>query len=268
MIDAGRIREIFARYRLDSPVSREDRRRILRSKKRLLQKIMSGGRVAPLALISLWFYHAFRRAGFSFSLSAGYRAAVLGMGLASAAIALVPVFFLSDHMLRSVKMAPEAPPIMGMVSGISGKALLSRDGLTRELSLRDEILPGDEIMTGESSPMVFGYSGVYRVRLLEESGLRVDSSGERIILGLKSGAVISGVPALAEGRGYSVRTPDSLVSVKGTVFGVVYGGGRTRVFVSQGLVSVRHLPSGAEYSLGPGSATDVGAEMFVRPRSD
>jgi hypothetical protein len=268
MIDAGRIREIFSRYRLDSAVSREDRKRILRSRRRLLRKIMAGGKISPLVPLALGFYHAFRRAGFSFSLSAGYRSAVFSMGLASAAIALVPVFFLSDYIPRSGKIALEAPSLKGRVSGVSGKALLKRDGAARELSLQDEVLPGDEIITGESSQLVFGYSGGYTVRLSEKSSLRVDGSGGTISLMLKSGGVISGVPVLAEGRGYRISSPDSLVSVKGTVFGVTHVGGRTRVFVSQGLVSVRHLPSGAEYSLGPGLATDVGGDMSLRPMSD
>jgi hypothetical protein len=76
----------------------------------------------------------------------------------------------------------------------------------------------------------------------DKSALKVTRAREREALFLASGGVEVEVPKLDARRGFSVETPDALVSVHGTRFKVLVDstseGPRTRVQVSRGLVSV------------------------------
>jgi hypothetical protein len=70
---------------------------------------------------------------------------------------------------------------------------------------------------------------------------------------------------MTSGSGYSVHTNDGVISVKGTEFGVTYADGKTAVFVTDGTVIVKHLPSGREYDVRAGNSSVVSGDGKVTP---
>jgi hypothetical protein len=93
-------------------------------------------------------------------------------------------------------------------------------------------------------------------KVASRSTLKLSRAREREALFLASGAVDVEVPKLDAARGFSVETPDALVTVHGTRFSVLVvstpDGPRTRVQVTRGVVSV--LKGGREVFLTAGQA--------------
>ena len=59
-------------------------------------------------------------------------------------------------------------------------------------------------------------------------------------------------------RPFQINTPHAIASVRGTIWAIDVGGGRTSVFVERGAVSVGRGGGGAGVVLRPGEGVDVG----------
>jgi hypothetical protein len=111
-----------------------------------------------------------------------------------------------------------------------------------------------------------------------KSALKLTRAREREALFLASGGVDVEVPKLDAKRGFSVETPDALVTVHGTRFKVLVDstaeGPRTRVQVTRGIVSVQKgghevfLNAGQEWPLADAAATTAEAPMTGAQRAD
>jgi ferric-dicitrate binding protein FerR (iron transport regulator) len=66
------------------------------------------------------------------------------------------------------------------------------------------------------------------------------------------------------GRGrFQIHTPHAIASVRGTIFAVDVGGGRTSVFVERGVVSARPQRSRQAVTLRAGDGVDIDAATVV-----
>lgn len=77
-----------------------------------------------------------------------------------------------------------------------------------------------------------------------------------------TGAILNRRAVLVESpkgevRPFQIRTPHAIASVRGTIWAVDVGGGRTSVFVERGAVSVSRGGGGREVVLRPGDGVDV-----------
>ena len=107
------------------------------------------------------------------------------------------------------------------------------------LAVGAEIAEGQEIRTGKGSRAVIRLRDGSLVEMAERSDLELSERWSGKTIRLARGSVL--VEAAKQHRGHlEVATPDSLVSVKGTIFGVTWGLKGSRVSVVQGEVKVDH----------------------------
>ena len=78
------------------------------------------------------------------------------------------------------------------------------------------------------------------MKILKKSSVLVVSLGKLYQFDLRSGGITyTDSASCLQGSGYEIHTPDTVVSVKGTEFGVQYENGKTKVFVTKGTVSCK-----------------------------
>lgn len=95
----------------------------------------------------------------------------------------------------------------------------------------------------EQGSATLGFPSGASAKVASRSSLKVTRARQQEALFLARGGVDVEVPKLGPERGFSVETPDALVTVHGTRFSVAIepgaGGPRTRVQVAHGIVSVQ-----------------------------
>lgn len=95
----------------------------------------------------------------------------------------------------------------------------------------------------EQGSATLGFPSGASAKVASRSSLKVTRARQQEALFLARGGVDVEVPKLGPERGFSVETPDALVTVHGTRFSVAIepgaGGPRTRVHVAHGIVSVQ-----------------------------
>ncbi|PKL16420.1 MAG: hypothetical protein CVV49_16380, partial [Spirochaetae bacterium HGW-Spirochaetae-5] len=128
----------------------------------------------------------------------------------------------------------------------------------------DFLIQGDEIITGDSSAL-FQFANGAVVKVLKRSSVKAVSFGSQFRMDLMQGGILTRIPQMTSGSGYSVHTNDSVISVKGTEFGVTYADGKTTVVVTDGTVIVKHIPSGREYDVTSGKSSMVSGDGKVTP---
>ena len=134
-------------------------------------------------------------------------------------------------------MAPSGA--RGTVASVAGTLVLVSEAATMPLALGAEIAEGQEIRTGKGSRAVIRLRDGSLVEMAERSDLALSERWSGKTIRLARGSVL--VQAAKQRRGrLEVATPDSLVSVKGTIFGVTWGLKGSRISVVQGDVKVDH----------------------------
>jgi hypothetical protein len=134
-------------------------------------------------------------------------------------------------------MAPSGA--RGTVASAAGTLVLVSESSTMPLAAGAEIDEGQEIRTGKGSRAVIRLRDGSLVEMAERSDLELTERWSGKTIRLARGSVL--VEAAKQRRGrLEVATPDSLVSVKGTIFGVTWGLKGSRVSVVQGEVKVDH----------------------------
>jgi len=148
----------------------------------------------------------------------------------------------------------------GTVESVNGTLLLVSESATTMLSAGAAIAEGQEIRTGKGSRAVIRLRDGSRVEMDERSDLELNERWSGKTIRLARGSVM--VEAAKQRRGrLEVATPDSLVSVKGTIFGVSWGFKGSRVSVVEGEVKVDH--AGAFKLLHRGDQTVTGSSMAL-----
>lgn len=156
------------------------------------------------------------------------------------------------------KIMPSGGALAATVESTSGALYKVTDAGTLAMAVGEEIGKGVHIRTAKDSGAVVRLADGSRVEMRERSEFSVSENGQGLTLHLDRGDVI--VEAAKQGAKHLyVATPDSLVSVKGTIFAVGSGTKGSRVSVVEGEVHVNH--SGADKVLKPGDQTTTGASL-------
>jgi hypothetical protein len=162
------------------------------------------------------------------------------LGWAAAAAVVLGALGISGYALSpriDRAMAPSGA--RGTVDSVAGTLALVSESATTPLALGAEIAEGQEIRTGKGSRAVIRLRDGSLVEMAERSDLQLTERWSGKTIRLARGSVL--VQAAKQRRGHlEVATPDSLVSVKGTIFGVTRGLKGSRVSVIQGEVRVDH----------------------------
>jgi hypothetical protein len=183
------------------------------------------------------------------------------LGWAAAAAVLVGALAIGGYALSpriDRAMAPSGA--RGTVASVAGTLVLVSEASTMPLAAGAEIAEGQEIRTGKGSRAVIRLRDGSRVEMDERSDLQLSERWSGKTIRLERGNVL--VEAAKQRRGrLEVATPDSLVSVKGTIFAVSWGLKGSRVSVVQGEVKVDHSGISKLLHRGEQSATDRRMEL-------
>ncbi|HEX8139807.1 MAG TPA: FecR domain-containing protein [Pyrinomonadaceae bacterium] len=136
---------------------------------------------------------------------------------------------------------------------------------SRELKAGEEIPKGEKIRTARDAYAVVRLEDGSLVETKERSEFYVSENAQGVTVHLDRGNVIVEAAKQRERHLY-VATPDSLVSVTGTIFSVNSGTKGSRVSVVEGEVHVNH--AGDERVLHPGDQTTTQASLEMVPIKD
>lgn len=130
--------------------------------------------------------------------------------------------------------------------------VVTNDTDARTLAPGAQILKGERVRTAKDSTAVLKLADGSTIEMRERSEFSVSENRRGVTVALDRGDVIIEAAKQDRGRLY-VQTPDSLVSVKGTIFAVESGTKGSRVSVVEGEVKVQH--AGTDKTLLPGDQT-------------
>lgn len=146
-----------------------------------------------------------------------------------------------------------------------GPVYLVSDMESRALAVGEEIPRGEKIRTAKDAYAVVRLEDGSLVETRERSELSISENSQGVTVHLDRGNVIVQAAKQRERHLY-VATPDSLVSVTGTIFAVNSGTKGSRVSVVEGEVHVNH--AGTERVLHPGDQTTTQASLELIPIKD
>ncbi|HKP69086.1 MAG TPA: FecR domain-containing protein [Pyrinomonadaceae bacterium] len=125
------------------------------------------------------------------------------------------------------------------VENADGLVFVMSDAFTRPLAVGEQVQKGERVRTAKDSNAVLRLADGSSVEMRERSEFAVTENMRGVTVRLDRGDVIVEAAKQHNGRLY-VQTPDSLVSVKGTIFEVESGTKGSRVSVVEGEVKVKH----------------------------
>lgn len=128
----------------------------------------------------------------------------------------------------------------------------------RPLAPGELLQKGERVRTAKDSSAVLRLADGSTVEMRERSEFFVSENRRGVTIRLERGDVIVEAAKQDKGRLY-VQTPDSLVSVKGTIFAVESGTKGSRVSVVEGEVKVNH--AGKDETLLPGDQTTTNRSL-------
>ena len=144
----------------------------------------------------------------------------------------------------------------------NGAVYVVSDTDSRQLATGDQLQKGESVRTAKDTNAVLRLADGSTVEMRERSEFSVSENRRGVTVNLERGDVIVEAAKQHNGRLY-VQTPDSLVSVKGTIFAVESGTKGSRVSVVEGEVKVNH--AGKEETLLPGDQTTTTRSLDRTP---
>jgi ferric-dicitrate binding protein FerR (iron transport regulator) len=148
------------------------------------------------------------------------------------------------------------------VENANGAVYVVSDAQSRQLAAGEQLQKGERVRTAKDSNAVLRLADGSTVEMRERSEFSVSENRRGVTVNLERGDVIVEAAKQHNGRLY-VQTPDSLVSVKGTIFAVESGTKGSRVSVVEGEVQVNH--AGKDETLLPGDQTTTSRSLDKTP---
>ncbi|MGB7207290.1 MAG: FecR domain-containing protein [Pyrinomonadaceae bacterium] len=175
----------------------------------------------------------------------------------AAAAAVVCLVFAGLFMYERLDLS--GTTLAATLEDANGAVYVVFDQQTRQLAAGEQVQKGERVRTAKDSNAVLRLADGSTVEMRERSEASVTENMRGVTVRLDRGDVIVEAAKQHNGRLY-VQTPDSLVSVKGTIFVVESGTKGSRVSVVEGEVKVDH--AGKEENLLPGdqATTSVGLD--------
>lgn len=144
------------------------------------------------------------------------------------------------------------------IENTNGAVYVVSDSESRQLAQGEQLQKGERVRTARDSNAVLRLADGSTVEMRERSEFSVTENMRGVTIRLDRGDVIVEAAKQDKGRLY-VQTPDSLVSVKGTIFAVESGTKGSRVSVVEGEVKVNH--AGKDETLLPGDQTTTNSSL-------
>lgn len=182
----------------------------------------------------------------------------LRWGVAAAAVVCIAL----AGMFMYERFDPSGSTLAATVDNANGSVYVVSDPETRLLAPGEQLKKGERVRTAKDSNAVLRLADGSTVEMRERSEFSVTENMRGVTVRLDRGDVIVEAAKQHNGRLY-VQTPDSLVSVKGTIFVVEAGTKGSRVSVVEGEVEVDH--AGKEEKLLPGDQTATNASLDKAP---
>jgi hypothetical protein len=148
------------------------------------------------------------------------------------------------------------------VENANGAVYVVSDAESRQLAAGEQLQKGERVRTAKDSNALLRLADGSTVEMRERSEFAVTENMRGVTIRLDRGDVIVEAAKQHNGRLY-VQTPDSLVSVKGTIFAVESGTKGSRVSVVEGEVKVNH--AGKDETLLPGDQTTTSPTLDKTP---
>jgi hypothetical protein len=148
------------------------------------------------------------------------------------------------------------------VEDANGSIYVVSDLESRPLAPGQQLQKGEHVRTAKDSNAVLRLADGSTVEMRERSEFSVSENMRGVTVRLDRGDVVVEAAKQHNGRLY-VQTPDSLVSVKGTIFAVESGTKGSRVSVVEGEVKVNH--AGTEETLLPGDQATTNPNLDKTP---
>jgi len=148
------------------------------------------------------------------------------------------------------------------VENANGAVYVVSDAQSRQLAAGEQLQKGERVRTAKDSNAMLRLADGSTVEMRERSEFSVSENRRGVTIRLERGDVIVEAAKQHNGRLY-VQTPDSLVSVKGTIFAVESGTKGSRVSVVEGEVQVNH--AGKDETLLPGDQTTTNRSLDRTP---
>jgi hypothetical protein len=175
-----------------------------------------------------------------------------GVGAATVVCVALAAMFLYERVDLSGRT------LAATVDTVNGQAFVVSDTGTRQIAAGEQLQKGEYVRTAKDSNAVLRLADGSTVEMRERSEFSVTENMRGVTVHLDRGDVIVEAAKQESGRLY-VQTPDSLVSVKGTIFGVESGTKGSRVSVVQGEVNVSH--GGKDETLQPGDQATTNPDL-------
>ncbi|MGI8882688.1 MAG: FecR domain-containing protein, partial [Pyrinomonadaceae bacterium] len=144
------------------------------------------------------------------------------------------------------------------IENANGAVFVVSDNESRQLTAGEQLQKGERVRTAKDSTAVLRFADGSTIEMRERSEFSVSENRRGVTIRLERGDVIVEAAKQHNGRLY-VQTPDSLVSVKGTIFAVESGTKGSRVSVVEGEVQVNH--AGKDETLLPGDQTTTNRSL-------
>ena len=144
------------------------------------------------------------------------------------------------------------------IESADGEVFLASDIQFHQLAAGEQLLKGQRVRTAKGSTAVLKLSDGSTIEMRERSEFYITENMRGVTIQLERGDVIVEAAKQHNGRLY-VKTPDSLVSVKGTIFAVESGTKGSRVSVVEGEVEVSR--GGKNETLLPGDQATTKPEL-------
>ena len=148
------------------------------------------------------------------------------------------------------------------IENANGAVYVVSDAGSRQLAAGEQLQKGERVRTAKDSNALLRLADGSTVEMRERSEFSVGENRRGVTIRLERGDVIVEAAKQHNGRLY-VQTPDSLVSVKGTIFAVESGTKGSRVSVVEGEVEVNH--AGKNETLLPGDQTTTNRSLDKTP---
>jgi hypothetical protein len=246
MKESGRLEQILVKYKLTSPVSFFNRRKILISKRKTLVKILKIERIDSVFLpAAVFISDLFNRLGFRLSLAGGARAfaaaAVFSLFvILSSSLAVVYNYNRISQFIIALTGIPEYRK--GSIIGANEDVKILRKNIELPvIKAKDRLITKDEIITGANGTIVFQMGKKTLARLMKNGAGVVEIDLKAKSISLRQGTVQCNVQELEKDEKFSVITPNAMIVVVGTQFSVTYENEKTKVIILKGAVRTVNL---------------------------